>query len=111
MLDAFDELNGRGGTCYRGQHKTQRCARVFVVVDLQNLTGSTEPFNQCIEVLPVVETVNFEPNRYQSVLHTSMICRESIGRWCSRMEKSDEVLEPISISHGAFSRVLHQPLA
>jgi len=61
-LKPFDKVNRGVGVSNGRHHQTQRCASILVIVDLKNVSGAAEGRDQLIELLPIIQTVDFEPN-------------------------------------------------
>ena len=62
LLDAFDQVSRGDSAPDGGKDEAQGCANISVVIYLQNLQGSPKTLNQRIELLSIVERVDFEPH-------------------------------------------------
>ena len=73
------------------------------MVDLKNLGGASKGRDQSIELLPPIETVDFDPNGQQPLINASVVNRESVSNgWSFRMQNRDQVLESIRAGHLLF---------
>src|SRR6516164_2619889 len=60
VLDTLKKEYCRTSIAHRGQHKTQRGAGVFVAVDIENFSRSSNTCYQSRELTPLAQTVDFE---------------------------------------------------
>jgi len=60
------------------------------MVDLKDVIGAPEGRNQWTKLLPIIETMNFEPDRQQTLIDAAVVNRERLSNgWSLRMQKSD----------------------
>jgi hypothetical protein len=70
------------------------------MVDLEDLRGAPEGRDQLIELLPIIKTVDFEPNGQQAVVDASTVNCDSVSNgWRFHMQKVNQFPKPVCAGH------------